>query len=605
MGRITDQSKERIRDAIDMVDLVSARTDLRRAGVNRYEGLCPFHEERTPSFGIDPMKKVYYCFGCQAGGDAFSFVMETEGLDFEGALESLGDRYGVEVERTERDPRDAERRQRRERLLKLLDRTADFYSRVLWDAPEAAAAREYLAARGLSDEILRQFRVGYAPKRWDRVLVASQRAGYSVEDLLAAGLAKRSRDRDGVFDEFRGRITFPLADARGRVLGFGARAMRDDQRPKYVNTREGELYSKGRQLFGVDQARAAAARAGVAVVVEGYTDVLALHGAGIDNAVAIMGTAMTEAQVAELRRLAPTVRLALDADAAGQDAMVRAARLARARELDLRIVALPPGSDPADLVAADGPDSVRALFDGAVPFERFRVEQVLAAADLSSTEGRDEALAELRTTLGGLPAGIEREELVRRVASRLALPEALLASLGRESLPLQGTAGRAEGTRADDGRPVIAPGAGQRVLDRRARTERTFLALCVALPRDGVVALARMSDDVFTDAPARRVADLLRERLTERGLDDAPTGDAQLDALLTGVAARAERLDATPAGLELEALQLERARLEREMAVARADGRSELVALAEERGRVQERIDDALAASWRATESPA
>src|SRR5947209_9473814 len=185
MALYTKDSKDRVRDAVDFVELVSARTELRRAGPARYEGLCPFHDERSPSFGIDPAQKVYYCFGCQASGDVFTFVQESEGVDFRGALELLAERYGVELQREKEDPREAERRRERERLLELLSRTAGYYQRYLWESKEAAHAREYLAARGLGEEILREFRVGYSPSAWDTVLKASHRGGFSAKDMYA------------------------------------------------------------------------------------------------------------------------------------------------------------------------------------------------------------------------------------------------------------------------------------------------------------------------------------------------------------------------------------------------------------------------------------
>src|ERR687884_294900 len=194
MPRYTQDSRERVRDAVDFAELVGAKTELRRAGVRRLQGLCPFHEERTPSFGIDPVEKLYHCFGCGAGGDVFTFVMETEALDFSAALESLAERYRVPLEREAEDPRDAERRQRRERLLALLERTAAYYVRVLWESAEAAGAREYLTSRGLEEDALRAYRVGFAPGGWDRVVVGSRRAGFSENELLAAGLAQRGRN---------------------------------------------------------------------------------------------------------------------------------------------------------------------------------------------------------------------------------------------------------------------------------------------------------------------------------------------------------------------------------------------------------------------------
>ena len=297
MARYTQDSRERVRDAVDFEELVGARTELKRAGVRRLQGLCPFHDERTPSFGIDPVEKLYHCFGCGVGGDVFSFVMETEGLDFAGALESLADRYGVELEREAEDPAAAARRERTDRLLALLERTAAYYVRVLWESPEAAAAREYLAGRGLEEGALREFRVGFSPGAFDRVVGASERAGYRPEELLACGLASRRRDGRGVIDRFRGRIMFPLCDERGRVLGFGARALRPDDQPKYLNSSDNDVFHKGELLYGADLARAAAAKAGRVVLVEGYTDAVALRQAGVAEVVGSMGTALTERQV--------------------------------------------------------------------------------------------------------------------------------------------------------------------------------------------------------------------------------------------------------------------------------------------------------------------
>jgi DNA primase len=372
MSRYADDSKERVRDAVDMIDLVSAHTELRRAGPSSYQGLCPFHEERTPSFSVDPLKKVYHCFGCGVGGDVFKFVQEVDGVDFVGALELLADRYGVTLEREEEDPRAAERRRHRERLYELMGRAAEFYVRFLWESAEAGDARVYLTERGLEEQTLRAFRVGYAPSAFDRMINASRRAGFSNREIYDAGMLQRAKGGGKLYDRFRSRIMFPLADQRGRVLGFGARALRDNQGAKYINTAEGDIYHKGRQLFGADQARAPAARAGSVIVVEGYTDVLALHQAGLTNAVGLMGTALTEEQVGELARLVGgadgRVVLALDADASGQDAMVRGAQVAAKRKLELRVVALPAGADPAELIQREGAEAMSTRVAESVPF---------------------------------------------------------------------------------------------------------------------------------------------------------------------------------------------------------------------------------------------
>src|SRR3954452_9013348 len=394
MGLYTKDSIDRVKEAVDMVELVGARADLRRVG-SRWTGLCPFHDERTPSFSVDGDRGFYHCFGCGASGDALGFVEAIEGLTFKEAVESLADRYGVELKREQEDPQAEEERKRRERLLKLVERTTAYYERVLWESAEAAHAREYLAGRGLQEEVLRAFRVGYAPSAWDKVLMAAQRDGFSREELLAAGLAQQGRDGGGIYDRFRGRIMFPLADARGRVLGFGARTLGEGRGPKYLNTSENSVYHKGRQLFGIHQARPAAATAGRIVAVEGYTDVLALHQAGIKETVAIMGTALTEDQLRELRRAAPVAYFALDADRAGQEAMLRAGRMAQERDLELLVVRLPEGRDPAELVAEDGPDAFRPPLDHALTVAEFEVRRVLEGADLTTPRGRDRALAEI------------------------------------------------------------------------------------------------------------------------------------------------------------------------------------------------------------------
>src|SRR5256885_2542338 len=318
MSLYTKDSIDRLKDAVDMVELVGAKTDLRRVGT-RFTGLCPFHDERTPSFSVNAEHRLYHCFGCGASGDSIGFVQETEGLDFRQAIEALAERYNVELKREQEDPAAERRRERRERLLKLVQRATDYYARYLWESGEARLAREYLLGRGLEEQVLRDFRVGYAPSAWDKVTVAAQRDGFTREEIYAAGLGQRGRGGTGFYDRFRARIMFPLANRRGQVLGFGARAVRAEQQPKYLNTSENSLYTKGEQLFGIDIARGPAAKRGRILVVEGYTDVLALHQAGLTETVAVMGTAVTPEQVTLLSQTVNSVFLALDADRSGQE----------------------------------------------------------------------------------------------------------------------------------------------------------------------------------------------------------------------------------------------------------------------------------------------
>src|SRR6185503_11841705 len=323
---------------------------------------------------------------------------------------------------------------RSDRLRALLERTAAYYVRMLWESGEASAAREYLASRGLEEASLREFRVGFSPGAFDRVVGASLRAGYSEQELVACGLASQRRDGRGVIDRFRGRIVFPLCDERGRVLGFGARALRPDDRPKYLNSSDNEVFHKGRIVYGSDLARASAARAGRLVLVEGYTDVIALRQAGVPEVVCSMGTALTEQQVDALKRLAPTVLFCQDPDTAGQEAVKRGTTAVRAlnnrtqgRGLDFRIVRLPSGKDPADVVQQDGADAMRSLLDRAVPLARFEVEMALEGGG-TSTDGRDQALEAAAAAIRPLPPSVLREELVQLVAGRLGLSENLVSS---------------------------------------------------------------------------------------------------------------------------------------------------------------------------------
>jgi DNA primase len=553
-------------------------------------GRCPFHDERTPSFGISPSEKVFHCFGCGAGGDLFRFVQETEGVDFKGAVELLADRYGIELEREAEDPRAAEQRRARERLHELLERTAAFYVRRLWETEEASGAREYLLGRGLEEATLREFRVGYAPSAWDTVLMASQRSGYTARELYDAGLAQRPRDGGRLYDRFRSQIMFPLCDPRGRVLGFAGRRMGEDRGPKYINSPEGDLFHKGRMVFAADLARAHAAKAGEVVVAEGYTDVLMLHQAGLRNAVATMGTALTEEQVGELARLAPTVLLALDSDSAGQEAMVRAARAAAGKRVDLRVVPMPEGLDPADLVARDGAAAMRRAVEAAVPFVRFRVERALATGDLGSAEGKDRVLAELRPVLSPVGPSVLREELLSLIADRIDVPADTVARLltggGGGGVPRSAPARGANGAQRDDPPPRPA-------LDPRERSERAFLAYCIALPAPGRQALAELDLENELAFPGpRRAAQHLRDHL-DRPTADVPEDEDELSRLLTELVVRAEALEATPAGLEAQRLQLALARASRDLAAARASGGS-VAELAHHRDQLKVRFDAAV-----------
>jgi DNA primase len=416
VARIKDESVERVKATMEILPLVEDVVRLRKAG-STYKGLCPFHQERTPSFTVSPGRGTFKCFGCGEGGDAITFVEKTENIDFVGAIELLAQRFGVELEYEEASPEQEQKRRRDDRLRALLERAAEFYSRTLWDSDAGKPAREYLASRGLEQEVCREFRLGYAPGG-ARLASRALQEGYTSEELEAVGLTN-SRGND----YFQRRIVFPLADARGRVRGFQARKLYDDDplQAKYVNTREGELFRKGDLLYGLDTARQAIAREDRAVVVEGNTDVLALRQAGFAPVVASMGTALTEAQLRELTRLTKRLFLCFDADAAGQDATLRGMELAVSKEFTVRVVPLPPGTDPAD-----DPTRFGSRLDESLSYERHRVRTLIA----QSRGDKERAIAEIRKLVGRLP----REhpnwlDAVQDAAGLLRLPPEILQTL--------------------------------------------------------------------------------------------------------------------------------------------------------------------------------
>ena len=586
MALISDESLERVKQTADIVEVISAHTDLRRQGT-RWVGLCPFHEERTPSFSVDAQEKLYHCFGCGVGGDTIKFVEEKEGLGFAEAVELLAERYGVELQREREDPRAEARRQQRRRLGELLDRTAGFYASYLWDSKEAAKAREYLQERGLGEEVLRGFGVGFAPSAWDKVLLLGQRAGFKVDELRAVGLAQKGRG-GGEYDRFRSRIVFPIRDRRGRTLGFGGRAMRSDQGAKYVNTAETDFFHKSHLLYGIDLAKEAIAKAGRAIVVEGYTDVLALHQAGMSEAVGVMGTAITEEQVAALSGMVDEVVLALDADAAGQEAMLRAQRVASGRRMRLRVAAMPAGEDPAEMVAAEGgAERFRALVDGAVDLPAFQVGLVLGRTDTSSPAERDRALAEVAPILAGLGETASRDDLVRQVAERLDLEPALV--MGRVTAARPASGGEARPPGRGNGSAATPPRRSGAELTSRERRERALLAMCIALPEEGGRYLSRLSDDHLSRSGAR-VAAWLREH-PEDPASNLPHDDDELAGLIAELVILAHDEPASAEAMELNFLLLEQRRLEAEIAAAgERDDYERRAALSRERAALVERI---------------
>ena len=437
---VTDDIKARL----DIVDVVADYVpDLKRAGRN-YSARCPFHAENTPSFVVFPERQTWRCFGaCAEGGDIFNFVQKIEGLDFPGTLKSLAERAGVALpDRVQRS--DAPRNP----LFAVNDSTLRFFRDVL-QSDRGSLARAYVDQRQLSDESVVRFGMGYAPSTGDDLLKHLLALGYTEDQALAAGVATRYESGE-VRDMIRGRLTFALRDADGQVVGFAGRSL-DGANPKYLNTPQTELFDKGHTLYGLDRARDAIAREGVAVVVEGYMDVITAHEHGYQNVVASMGTALTEFQVALLRARAPRVVLALDADVAGQEAMLRSLRTSwqllggdlqtgkgggrggiklRAPDMEvLRIALVTDGKDPDEMIRSDS-SKWRLLITDAVPVVEFLMNAELSRIDITTAEGKAEAVELLLPVIFAIPNVIDLEHYHAKLAERLAVSEQTLDEIG-------------------------------------------------------------------------------------------------------------------------------------------------------------------------------
>jgi DNA primase len=604
MARFSSESIEQVRDAVDIAEVIAPYTELRRAG-QRLQGLCPFHDERTPSFSVNPQDKLYYCFGCGEKGDVFTFLQEKEGMRFAEAVETLADRFGVEVKPESEDPRIEEARKRRARLGEVLDRTAAYYVKYLWESDEAKKAREYLLGRGLSEKSLREFEVGFAPNRWDTVVMRGQQGGFSHAELKAAGLVKKGQ-KGGWMDHFRARIMFPIRDGRGRMQGFGGRATRQEQRAKYVNSPDGELFHKSRLLYGIDRARPSIAKKGRAVVVEGYTDVIAAHQAGVGETVAVMGTAITPDQVKLLAAHTDEVVLALDADRAGREAMLRAQGVASGKRVRLRVAAMPEGEDPAEMLGGEGPGSTAAerflkLVDDAVELSVFHAGTLLDDADLATPDGRDRALNEVIPVLKAMPDSITRDELMRDVGERLGADPGLVArrlAAAPRPRPAATTVRSASGSPGDDpsaaeASPFAGGEAGSpspRPLSTHELREQALLAMCIAAPAYGRDYVEKLKREHLSTPAMGRVRDWLAGHLDEptKGL---PDDDAELGGIVLSLAKKAPSEPASPEAMALTFLQLEQGAIERRIAEAEALGVSAAsVELQKRRAALAERI---------------
>lgn len=410
---------DEVRSAVDIVDVVTDYVALAKKGRN-YFGLCPFHNEKRPSFSVNAEKQIFHCFGCGAGGNVFTFVQRQEGLGFPEAVHALAKRARITI--PEPQPHDIAESQRKDALYYANQFAAAFFQEMLFSLP-GATALAYLQQRGFDEAILRAFAVGYAPAEWEALATRARQKQLKLETMVEAGLLS-AREDGGFYDRFRNRIMFPIHNQSGKVVAFGGRCLSADDSPKYINTVETTIYHKGRLLYALHAARDAAQATGRLTVVEGYTDAMRLHMAGLTNTVATAGTALTEDQAKLMRRLVKTVSLLYDSDTAGAAATLRGADILVENGLEVAVATLSPGEDPDSFVAKYGSGAMQRVVKEAVPLLEFKIQNLVDAA--GQTTQRAEALASIADTVVRTVNDEERSRIVQQIAKRLQLREEVL-----------------------------------------------------------------------------------------------------------------------------------------------------------------------------------
>jgi DNA primase len=445
---IVAEDIDKVREATDFVAVASDHIALKKVG-QRWTGLCPFHAEKTPSFSVNAEEKLFYCFGCQAKGDVITFVREIEHLDFPDAVERLAARAGIQLRYD--DAAIGQDRQRRSRLTEAIEAAVDFYHQRLLTSPDAGPARQYLRSRGYDGEVVRAFRIGWAPDDWD-ALCKSLKLPDDVISDAGLGFVNKVRKQQ---DSFRARVMFPIFDAGGKPVAFGGRIL-SGEGPKYKNSQENAVYSKRRTLYGLNWAKTDVVETGEVIVCEGYTDVIGFFQVGRPRAVATCGTALADEHFNLLKNFARRVVLAYDADAAGQAAAERFYAWEQKFEIDIAVAVMPPGADPGDMAKRD-PDGLRAAVDKAQPFLAFRLERALDGADLRTVEGRARAAQAAMVQISEHPNDLVRDQYLMEVASRCRVdPDRLRSIIGTASPQRAQGAPRREPTRSDRGPEVEA-----------------------------------------------------------------------------------------------------------------------------------------------------
>jgi DNA primase len=423
--RIPEQKIEEVRSASDIIDVISGYVKLKKRGKN-FLGLCPFHTEKTPSFNVSADRQMYHCFGCGVGGNVFTFVMEHEKVSFVEAIRTLADRAGISL--PEEGTEDKEKVTESEALYNVCRTAARFFRDNMVNTVEGTLAYEYFKHRGFTEETIRAFGLGYSMNAWDALAKFAQNEKLSINELEKAGLMIRREDGSGVYDRFRGRAMFPIFSVTGRVIGFGARKLReDDPLPgKYINSPETPIYVKSRSLYGIYHAKEAIREKEFAILVEGYADLISVYQAGIKNVVASSGTALTDDQIELVSRYAKKITLVYDADSAGSKATMRGVDLIIEHGLDVRVAALPEGEDPDSFVKKHGGEAFIALLDQALSFLDFKAKMFQLQGELDSPERQAEAVRSIVETLAKMKDELKRSFYIKNLSERYGIYETVI-----------------------------------------------------------------------------------------------------------------------------------------------------------------------------------
>ena len=520
MPRIPETIIDQVRLSIDIVDVVGDHVALTRRGKS-FVGLCPFHDDSTPSLNVSQEKQIYKCFACGAGGNSFTFLRDIENISFIEAVRQLADRAGIAL--PDAKPADPDQQEVFDQLYRANELAVKYFHHLLTQDEKAADAMAYLKNRGINRDIIDAFSLGYAPDQWEGFLQVATRRGFSPQILERAGLVLQREKGSGFYDRFRNRITFPIHAATGRPVAFGARALDPDEQAKYINSPETPVYNKSATLYGLWRDRDAIRDAGTALVVEGYMDLIALSQYGIENAVASSGTALTPDHARLLRRYAPKTILIFDGDTAGATAAMRGIGSLFEVGLEVRVVTLPEDHDPDSYVRAHGPDGFSRLTENAAPAIDFLIEQFAQRDDLSTVDGKTRTAHALAELVGRITDSARKQYLIKDIAEKIGIDEEILIRIAQT---------QRRSTRPQNGQPEPES------YDTRPRSERELLTYLMQHPENADSVFNQISPDNFTNGAYRQIANLIaRNRQQKQSIEAAhlidQCNDDRLSRILT------------------------------------------------------------------------